>query len=157
MAGGISVRIVSSQIARVVKDAREASTKAVEAIAVDLRSKAIRRITSEGLVDTGTLRASIAYKVRGRGANAEAFVGSNVHYAIYIHEGTGIFYEGDLPQGAGANPPWVYPDPKTGQMVLTYGNQAYKFLEGPLQANIERYRRVLVNTLRSGMLRWERG
>lgn len=157
MAGGISVRIVASRVAEAVRDAREASEKAVEAVAVDLRSKAIRRITSEGLVDTGTLRSSIAYKVRGRGANAEAFVGSNVHYAIYIHEGTGIFYEGDLPQRGGANPPWVYKDPKTGAFVQTYGNQAYKFLEGPYLANLERYRRVLWNTLREGMLKWERG
>lgn len=42
-------------------------------------------------VDEGRLRASISTEVRGSGRTLEARVGSNLEYAIYVHEGTGIY------------------------------------------------------------------
>jgi len=41
-------------------------------------------------VDRGRLRQSIRYEVRREGNNPTVVVGTNVQYAIYIHEGTGI-------------------------------------------------------------------
>lgn len=42
-------------------------------------------------VDEGRLRASIAMEVRGSGPSMVVRVGSNLKYAIWVHEGTGIY------------------------------------------------------------------
>ena len=39
-------------------------------------------------VDTGNLRGSITYEVAKKGRNLVGFVGTNVPYAIFVHEGT---------------------------------------------------------------------
>lgn len=41
-------------------------------------------------IDTGRLRASIAVQLTTRDAKPAVRVGSNVFYALYVHEGTGI-------------------------------------------------------------------
>lgn len=52
-------------------------------------------------VDTGTLRGSITYVVNAD--DKSVTVGTNVKYAIYVHEGTGIY----APSG-GTGGWWVY-------------------------------------------------
>lgn len=42
-------------------------------------------------IDTGRLRASIATQVVHRDGKPAVLVGTNVNYAILVHEGTGIF------------------------------------------------------------------
>lgn len=42
-------------------------------------------------VDTGRLRASISTQVIDNGGHPYVTVGTNVFYAIYVHEGTGIY------------------------------------------------------------------
>lgn len=42
-------------------------------------------------VDKGQLRASITTEVRGAGDRLEVRVGTNVRYAVWVHEGTGIY------------------------------------------------------------------
>ncbi len=42
-------------------------------------------------VDQGKLRQSINYTLRQEGGEPVAYVGANVDYAIYVHEGTGIY------------------------------------------------------------------
>jgi hypothetical protein len=42
-------------------------------------------------VDRGRLRGSITTEVRGSGRGLEVRVGSNLDYAVYVHEGTGIY------------------------------------------------------------------
>lgn len=42
-------------------------------------------------VDEGRLRASITTEVRGSGPSLTVRVGSNLKYAVYVHEGTGIY------------------------------------------------------------------
>jgi HK97 gp10 family phage protein len=39
-------------------------------------------------VDTGNLRGSITYEIRREAGSLTARVGTNVPYAIYVHEGT---------------------------------------------------------------------
>lgn len=39
-------------------------------------------------VDTGRLRSSITWWLTDDGGNVEGWVGTNVEYAIYVHEGT---------------------------------------------------------------------
>ena len=52
----------------------------------------IERIAKELCpVDTGRLRSSIAARVEVEGGKPLVIVGTNVEYAIYVHEGTGIY------------------------------------------------------------------
>lgn len=39
-------------------------------------------------VDTGRLRSSITWRIEADGNGVVAIVGTNVEYAIYVHEGT---------------------------------------------------------------------
>jgi phage gpG-like protein len=54
-------------------------------------------------VDTGLLRNSITHQVRD---NCSVLIGTNVFYALYVHEGTGIY--GNNPKNAGGKTWWVY-------------------------------------------------
>ena len=42
-------------------------------------------------VDRGKLRESINYTLRQEGGQPVAYIGANVDYAIFVHEGTGIY------------------------------------------------------------------
>ena len=42
-------------------------------------------------IDTGRLRASIATVVVTRNGSPAVLVGTNVNYALYVHEGTGLY------------------------------------------------------------------
>lgn len=42
-------------------------------------------------VDTGLLRASISTQLLGSGQGLKMRVGTGVYYALYIHDGTGLF------------------------------------------------------------------
>jgi len=42
-------------------------------------------------VDEGRLRASLSTEVLGSGQNLAVRIGSNLKYAVYVHEGTGIY------------------------------------------------------------------
>lgn len=42
-------------------------------------------------IDTGRLRASIATQMVHRNGNPAVLVGSNINYAILVHEGTGVY------------------------------------------------------------------
>lgn len=60
----------------------------------DLTRRAIRvQNAAKALcpVDTGRLRSSITYQVRRNGNTPYAVIGTNVKYAPYVHEGTGIY------------------------------------------------------------------
>lgn len=57
-----------------------------------VESAAKKRIsTSPKRVDTGRLRSSIQTRAIKRGKAQGARVGSGVKYALYVHEGTGIY------------------------------------------------------------------
>lgn len=42
-------------------------------------------------VDDGPLRASLRVRMESTGAHVKAWVYSELHYALYVHEGTGIY------------------------------------------------------------------
>lgn len=77
MTGTGTVRLVSHRRAVQAAVARGA-TKGARKVAIDLQGQARRRTP----VDTGRLRSSIAYRVEG----GVAIVGTNVKYAVYVHE-----------------------------------------------------------------------
>lgn len=85
-------------------------------------------------VQDGTLRESITHAVE-EDEDGEAiigYIGSNVEYAPYIHQGTGIY----ATQGNGRKEvPWTYFDEKTGEFVSTSGIQPTPFIQDAVDKN----------------------
>ena len=78
-------------------------------------------------VDDGTLRASITHEVDGK----EGRVGTNVEYAPYVHQGTGIYTAG------GRKTPWVYSvqSGKYAGVHYTHGQRANPFFRRAYEKN----------------------
>jgi hypothetical protein len=90
-------------------------------------------------VDTGALRAdtkSLGSKVIGD--EVHGAVGNTLDYALYHHQGTGIYAE----NGDGRKTPWVYEDPRTGKKVFTKGSKPNPYLKDTIeqeQGNIAKW------------------
>lgn len=63
-----------------------------------------REAKKECPVDQGLLRASITHEVRRDGKSMTGIIGSNLEYAPYVHQGTGIY----AIDGTGRTTPWGY-------------------------------------------------
>ena len=84
-------------------------------------------------VDDGTLRASITHSVEREENKFVGAVGSNLEYAPYVHEGTGIYAR----EGKGrTDVPWVYRDAK-GNFYSTKGQKPKPFLRDAIDENRE--------------------
>lgn len=101
-----------------------------------LAEKAGNKIGKGG---TGALRAdtrSLGSKVVGD--EIHGAVGNTLDYAIYHHQGTGIYAE----NGNGRKTPWSYDDPRTGKRVFTRGSKPNPYLKDTIeqeQANISKW------------------
>lgn len=82
-------------------------------------------------VDNGHLRASIASEVQITSNTIMGVIGSNVDYAPYVHQGTGIY----AIDGDGRPTPWRYKDPITGDWVVTIGQKPNPFLKKAAERN----------------------
>lgn len=82
-------------------------------------------------IDDGVLRASITHKSEMSESSIDGVVTSNVDYAPYVHEGTGIYATG----GKGRKTPWVYKDPKYG-FIRTNGQKPQPFLQDAIDENM---------------------
>lgn len=84
-------------------------------------------------VDEGRLRASITHAIDQDGYEVKGRVGTNVDYAPYVHNGTGIY----ALDGNGRKTPWVF----EGQSVkwkgkhFTRGTKAKPFLQEAIDEN----------------------
>ena len=81
-------------------------------------------------VDTGALRAdtkSLGAKVIGDEVHGS--VGNTLDYALYHHQGTGIY----ALNGDGRKTPWVYEDPKTGEKIYTRGSNPNPYLKDTIE------------------------
>lgn len=79
-----------------------------------------RRARQETPVDKGLLRSSIGVRLSA----TQAVVSPNKKYALYVHEGTGIYARA----GDGRRTPWVYKR-RDGRFVRTRGQRANPFME----------------------------
>lgn len=81
---GIKIDDHSEEYLRQVK---EALTPALEAIGIHIEGEAKEELeNTPRRIDTGNLRNSISHEVdEGEGV---VYVGTNVEYALYVHEGT---------------------------------------------------------------------
>lgn len=91
-------------------------------------------------VDDGILKASLNYDVAQDGSNG--IVGTNVEYAPYVHEGTGIYAKG----GNGRQTPWTYKTPD-GKYHTTEGQKPNPFLQDSLDTNMSNILQCFVGKL----------
>ena len=81
-------------------------------------------------VGTGALRAdtrSLGAEIVGD--EVHGAVGNSLEYAIYHHQGTGIY----AVNGDGRKTPWVYEDPKTGEKIDTRGSKPNPYLKDTIE------------------------
>lgn len=92
-------------------------------------------------VDEGYLRASIFSGVKVTGSNIIGYVGSNLHYAPYVHEGTGIY----AINGKGRKTPWVWygGSKKWKGRHYTVGQKPKPFLREALEENREKIIKIV--------------
>lgn len=95
-------------------------------------------------VGNGTLRASITTSINDVGEKLVGTVGTNLDYAIYIHQGTGI----KAPLGR-QDVPWIYYNLKTGEFVSTSGIEPNPFMLDTLNANRTEIAAFLANEMRN--------
>lgn len=79
----------------------------------------------------GTLRQSITNEVEVKPNGIYGYVGSNLDYAPYVHQGTGIFA---LDGNGREEVPWRYQDAQ-GNWYTTYGMPATPFIQNAIDAN----------------------
>lgn len=85
-------------------------------------------------VDDGILRASITHDVSQDGDTFVGVVGTNLEYAPYVHQGTGIY----AVEGNGRKEvPWVYKG-KDGKFYSTKGMKPKPFIFDALEKNRSR-------------------
>ena len=81
-------------------------------------------------VGTGALRADTrSLGVEIVGDEVHGAVGNSLEYAIYHHQGTGIYAS----DGNGRKTPWVYEDPKTGDKIYTRGSKPNPYLKDTIE------------------------
>ena len=115
-----------------------AVTDACDVIEADAKARCPR--------DTGNLRASITSDVQTDGDLTRGTVGTNVDYAPYVHEGTGMFSRTRLGR---KDVPWRWQDDK-GEWHTTSGQKPQPFLEEAADANRERIVAIFAEHLRGG-------
>ena len=81
-------------------------------------------------VGTGALRADTrSLGVEIVGDEVHGAVGNSLEYAIYHHQGTGIY----AVNGDGRKTPWVYENPKTGEKIYTRGSKPNPYLKDTIE------------------------
>ena len=117
------------------KEAMKTGRSAIEQKLLEGMEKALLLIESDAKrncpVQDGRLRSSITHTVTANEEEANGRVGTNVDYAPYVHEGTGIYAK----DGNGRKTGWVYTDPKTGERIFTRGQKPNPFLRDAMDKN----------------------
>lgn len=85
-------------------------------------------------VDTGRMRNSVAHTV----VKHDAYIGTNLEYAVYHELGTGIYAS----QPGGRQTPWVYYDSK-GKAHRTRGLYPIHFLKKAASEHTEEYKKII--------------
>lgn len=91
-------------------------------------------------VDTGRMRNSVAHTV----VNHDAYIGTNLEYAVYHELGTGVYAS----QPGGRQTPWVYYDRK-GKAHRTKGLYPIHFLKKAASEHTEEYK-AIIETIMTG-------
>ena len=117
--------------ADVLKATAEQKLRALEAVGIQAEGDVKDEITDLDAVDTGRLRGSIAHQVDGDSVE----VGTNVDYAVYVHEGTGKYAIG----GGTPKERWVYRDPLTGEFRMGFPQKPRRFIKNAMERFAKEY------------------
>lgn len=126
---------LNNNVADVLKATAEQKLRALEAVGIQAEGDVKDEITDLGAVDTGRLRGSIAHQVDGDSVE----VGTNVDYAIYVHEGTGKYAIG----GGTPKERWVYRDPATGEFHMGYPQKPRRFIKNAIERGLKDYAEII--------------
>ena len=130
------MRAMESYADRKLKQIEQGLTKGCQEVERVARQKCPK--------DTTALRQSITYKVDMYGAKAMGLVGSELEYAPYVHEGTGIHSR----TGRGRQDvPWSYQD-EAGNWHSTEGMEPTPFLEETRNECKERIWQIMLDALK---------
>ena len=94
-------------------------------------------------VDTGALRRSITSRMKQEPTLIQGEVFSDKEYAVYVHQGTGIYAE----NGDGRDTPWSYQD-ADGNWHTTLGQHPNPFMERALDENKEKCLQYIKDSIR---------
>ena len=127
-----------------IKSLEKATLKIVEETAKNMQ-KAVKHLEGEAVkeapIDEGQLRASMFSDVEFDDKAITGYVANSVHYAPYVHNGTGIYAK----DGNGRKTPWRY-TVKRGKYAGTHwtvGQKPKPFLENAKQKNIDKIEQML--------------
>lgn len=125
----------SADIIQLVKKNKE---RALEAVGIQAEGDVKDEIEILEAKDTGHLQQSIAHAVHGDSVE----VGTNVEYAVYVHEGTGR-------NTAGGNPykRWVYTDPLDGKKRMVHPQKPRRYIKNAIIRYAKDYMSILAEYL----------
>lgn len=126
--------------ADVLKATAEQKLRALEAVGIQAEGDVKDEITDLDAVDTGRLRGSIAHQVDGDSVE----VGTNVDYAVYVHEGTGKYAIG----GGTPKERWVYRDPLTGEFRMGFPQKPRRFIKNAMERFAKDYIEIIKEYLK---------
>jgi Bacteriophage HK97-gp10, putative tail-component len=91
----ITQRLDRAAIARILTSTRGPVARDLLVRGIRVQSQAKQNLAGMSgsgprRIHTGRLRSSIAVRLLSRQGGLVARIGSNVHYALYVHEGTGV-------------------------------------------------------------------
>lgn len=127
-------------VADVLKATAEQKLRALEAVGIQAEGDVKDEITDLDAVDTGRLRGSIAHQVDGDSVE----VGTNVDYAVYVHEGTGKYAIG----GGTPKERWVYRDPLTGAFRMGFPQKPRRFIKNAMERFAKDYIEIIKEYLK---------
>lgn len=127
-------------VADVLKATAEQKLRALEAVGIQAEGDVKDEITDLDAVDTGRLRGSIAHQVDGDSVE----VGTNVDYAVYVHEGTGKYAIG----GGTPKERWVYRDPLTGEFRMGFPQKPRRFIKNAMERFAKDYIEIIKEYLK---------
>lgn len=126
---------LNNNAADVLKATAEQKQRALEAVGIQAEGDVKDEITDLDAVDTGRLRGSIAHQVDGDSVE----VGTNVDYAVYVHEGTGKYAIG----GGTPKERWVYRDPLTGEFRMGFPQKPRRFIKNAMERFAKDYIEII--------------
>ena len=127
--------VMQDNSADIIELVKKNKYRALEAVGIQAEGDVKDEITDLDAVDTGRLRGSIAHQVDGDSVE----VGTNVDYAVYVHEGTGKYAVG----GGTPKERWVYRDPLTGEFRMGYPQRPRRFIKNAMERFAKDYIEII--------------
>ena len=116
-------------------------SQAMQLACIEVENKAKEKCPA----NTGHLRQSLTNNVQVKQNSVQGAVGSTEEYAIYVHEGTGLYSR----TGVGRQTPWVYRT-DDGKFYTTSGQEARPFLEEAANESYDRIGQIFQSTILGG-------